>query len=97
MSLADLQQLLRAGEAYYKMTVVGDNVYALIATPQSARAVKFPSAPSSWKKKSMHCGKRFRPSKTASESLIAFDVDLARRLYTQLFQPFDAEIGTSGT
>ena len=38
--LPELQKVLRPGEAYYRMTVVGDDVYALLATSASARAVK---------------------------------------------------------
>ena len=43
ISLADLQQTLRAGEAYYRMTIVGDHLYAILITPTSARAVKLAS------------------------------------------------------
>ena len=38
--LADLQKILRPGEAYYRMTTVGDDVYALLVTPAAARAAK---------------------------------------------------------
>ena len=38
--LADLQKTLRPGEAYYRMTIVGDHVYAMLITPTSARAAK---------------------------------------------------------
>ena len=40
ISLADLQKMLRPGEAYYRMTIVGDHVYAMLVTPTSARAVR---------------------------------------------------------
>ena len=33
ISLADLQKNLRPGEAYYRMTIVGDDIYAMLATP----------------------------------------------------------------
>src|SRR4051794_3142659 len=33
ISLADLQKILRPGEAYYRITVAGDNVYAMLVTP----------------------------------------------------------------
>src|SRR5215210_5783873 len=37
--LAELQKTLRPGEAYYRMTIVGDHVYAMLITPTAARAV----------------------------------------------------------
>ena len=39
ISLADLQKSLRAGEAYYRMTTAGDQIYAILVTPTAARAV----------------------------------------------------------
>src|SRR3546814_20261931 len=40
MSLTDLQQVLREGEAYYKMVMVDDDGYAIFVTPTSARAFR---------------------------------------------------------
>ena len=40
MPLPDLQKVLTGREAYYRMTIVGDDVYAELVTPTSARAVK---------------------------------------------------------
>ena len=45
MELAELQQSLRPGEAYYKMIVVGDHAYALLATQAAARAWKIAATP----------------------------------------------------
>ena len=33
MPLASLQKILRPGEAYYRMTIVGDSIYATLVTP----------------------------------------------------------------
>ena len=38
--LPTCRRSLRAGEAYYRMTIVGDQVYAMLVTPTAARAVK---------------------------------------------------------
>src|SRR5206468_5453789 len=38
ITLADLQKMLRAGEAYYRMTIVGDQVYAMLVSANSAHA-----------------------------------------------------------
>ena len=40
ISLADLQKVLKPGEAYYRMTIVGDRVYSMLVTPTSARAIR---------------------------------------------------------
>src|SRR5205085_7227697 len=40
ISLADLQKTLRPGEAYYRMTIVGEHIYAMLITPAGAKAVK---------------------------------------------------------
>ena len=34
ISLADLQKTLRPGEAYYRMTIVGDDIYAMLGDPE---------------------------------------------------------------
>jgi hypothetical protein len=38
--LSDLQKILKNGEAYYRMTIVGDHVYGMLITPTSAHAEK---------------------------------------------------------
>ena len=40
ISLPDLQKVLNPGEAYYRMTIVGDRVYAMILTSSTAHAVE---------------------------------------------------------
>ena len=46
IALADLQKILRPGEAYYRMTTAGDNVYAMLVTP-TRRARRSWSRPAS--------------------------------------------------
>ena len=38
--LADLQKQLRPGEAYYRMTNVGESIYAVLVTPTAAHAAR---------------------------------------------------------
>lgn len=40
LTLADLQKTLRPGEAYYQLRLVGQDAYAVFATPDRSRAVK---------------------------------------------------------
>ncbi|HET9426907.1 MAG TPA: CHAT domain-containing protein, partial [Allosphingosinicella sp.] len=45
MPLAEMQALLREGEAYYKLTVLDEDVYAIFATRTTARAFRVASSP----------------------------------------------------
>ena len=38
--LGDLQKMLHAGEAYYRMTIVGDQIFAMLVTPTAAHTAK---------------------------------------------------------
>ena len=40
ITLADLQKMLKSGEAYYRMTAAGENIYAMLVTPTTATAAK---------------------------------------------------------
>src|SRR6185437_10176512 len=40
ITLPELQKILKPGEAYYRMTIVGDHVYAMMITPTAAHAIK---------------------------------------------------------
>ena len=40
MTLADLRKALRPGEAYFKLAVIGDAVYAIFVTPDDATAYR---------------------------------------------------------
>ena len=93
LSLAELQKLLREGEAYYKMTVVGDQVYAMLATPQAVRAVRVDASAKQLEEEVDALRETISTVEDGKRVTYAFDVDLARRLYTQLFQPFGAEVG----
>jgi CHAT domain-containing protein len=92
LSLPELQKLLREGEAYYKMTVVGDRVYALFATPKSARAIRI-EAPAKQLETDVDALRETISVEEAGKRVTyAFDVGLARHLFVQLFQPIEAEL-----
>jgi CHAT domain-containing protein len=91
--LGEMQKILRPGEAYYRMTIVGDHVYGMLITPTSARAVKLDAT-----------GKRLDEQVAALRDTIStvengrrttypFDVALSHQLYTELFGPFGAAMG----
>jgi CHAT domain-containing protein len=92
IALPDLQKLLREGEGYYKMTVVGDRVYALIATSRSARAVRIKASAKQLESEVDSLRETISTVEGGRRVTYAFDVGLARRLYDELFAPLEAEL-----
>ena len=92
LPLSEVQSQLREGEAYYKMTVVGDRVYALLATPKSARAVRIDASAKDLQGEVDSLRETISTVEDGKRQTFPFDVGLARKLYVQLFQPFDADL-----
>jgi CHAT domain-containing protein len=95
LALADLQRLLRPGEAYYKMVVVGDHAYAIFATAGAARAFRIAASPAELD--------RHVDALRATISLVEnnqtltypFDLEHAYALYRSLFGPVSDEVGAA--
>ena len=92
VQLATLQQSLRPGEGYYKMTLVGDAAFAMFATHDTARA---------WRIDRSAAGlagdvTKLRDSIVRIENGEAvtepFDLVRARATYLALFGPIDGEV-----
>ena len=94
LSLPELQKLLRDGEAYYKMTVVGDRVYALFATPKTARAIRIEGTAKELETAVDALRETISVEEGGKRVTYAFDVGLARNLFVQLFQPFQADLAS---
>lgn len=92
LSLPELQKLLAPGEGYYKMTVVGDRAYALLATPASARAVRIEASAKQLDGEVDSLRETISTVEGGQRMTYALDVGLARQLYVQLFQPFGGEV-----
>jgi CHAT domain-containing protein len=92
LPLADLQKQLRPGEAYYKMTVLGDEVFALLATPNSARAVKIDATAKALDDEVDSLRETISTVEDGQRMTYPLDVGLARQLYVQLFQPFGSDL-----
>jgi CHAT domain-containing protein len=92
LSLAELQKLLGPGEGYYKMTVIGDRVYAMLATPASARAVRIEASAKQLDGEVDSLRETISTVEGGQRMTYALDVGLARQLYVQLFQPFGGEV-----
>ena len=92
ISLPDLQKGLRPGEAYYKMTIVDDGIYAFLATPTSAKVTKLPISAEALDGEVTSLRETISTIDRGRQVTYAFDVPLAHKLYTDLFGPFDSEL-----
>lgn len=92
ISLADLQKILKADEAYYRMTIVGDHVYAMLITPASARSVKLQASSKQLNEQVDALRDTISKVENGQRTTYPFDVALSHQLYVELFGPFDAAI-----
>ena len=90
--LAQIQAVLRPGEGYYKVMVIGERQYALYATHDAARAFRLEPT----RRQMARDVAALRDSIVRIENDQAitdpFDAVRARKLYLQLFGPIDAEM-----
>jgi CHAT domain-containing protein len=92
MTLAELQQQLRPGEAYYKMTVAADEAYAIYATHSSARAWRIDSGPAAIERDVDALRETIAVVEDNRTITYPFDVERAHALYRSLFGPVDSEL-----
>ena len=90
--LADLQKTLKAGEAYYRMTIVGDHIYAMLVTPTSGRAVKLSANSKQLSEQVDALRDTISKVENGQRTTYPFDVALSHQMYGELFGPFDAEL-----
>ncbi|WP_246152492.1 CHAT domain-containing protein [Sphingomonas montanisoli] len=92
MSVAELQKSLRPSEAYFKVTMVQQDVYGMFVTPDEARAYRIPATT----KQLDDAVAKIRDSVVKIENgqmaTYPFDIRLARRLYLALLGPVDAQV-----
>ena len=92
--LADLQKSLRPGEGYYRMTVVEDNVYALLATATTARAVKLNIGAKDLDSEVDSLRDSITTLERGQQMIYPYDVALAHKLYVDLFGPFEGDLAS---
>jgi CHAT domain-containing protein len=92
IALADLQKALRPGEAYYRMTNVGDHVYAILVTPANARAAELTATSSQLDDQVKALRETISTVENGQRITYPFDVALSHQLYGELFGPFAAEM-----
>lgn len=90
ITLPDLQKVLRSGEAYYRLTIVNNHVYAMLITPTSARAVKLETTAKQLDAQVTALRDTISVVENGERITYPFDVALSRQLYKELLGPFDA-------
>lgn len=88
ITLAGLQKNLKPGEAYYRMTTVGDHVYAMIISPTAAHAVKLDVTSKELDEQVAALRDTISKVEGGKRTTYPFDVALSHQLYTELFGPF---------
>ena len=90
ITLPDLQKVLRSGEAYYRLTIVNNHVYAMLITPTSARAVKLETTAKQLDAQVTALRDTISVVENGERITYPFDVALSRQLYKELLGPFEA-------
>lgn len=93
--LGDLQKILRPGEVYYRMTIVGDRVYAMVATPQRAHAARLSVTAAQLADQVQALRDTISTIENGERKTYPFDVALAHQIYTELFGPFASDVAAS--
>ena len=96
IELADLQAALRPGEGYYKMMVVGDELYALSAARRAARASSSAPARARWRREVDALRNTIVRIENGEASPIR-STSSGPRALRPLFGPVDGEMPASST
>jgi CHAT domain-containing protein len=91
-ALGDLQRLLRPGEAYYKMIIVGGQAYAVFATAGRARAFRIGAGPAELDRQVDALRATISIVERNQQLTYPFDLERAFALYQSLFAPVAGEI-----
>jgi CHAT domain-containing protein len=93
LTLAELQRILRPGEAYYKMVAAGGDFYAIFATSGSARIFRLGVSPADLEREVDTLRSTISRVEEGQVLTYPFDAELAYRLFGQLFEPVAGEVG----
>lgn len=94
LDLAELQGELGADEAYYKMVLVGDEVYALWITSSNARTFRVEGGIADLDDDVAFIRDSIVVSEGGETVTYPFDVERARGLYLRLFGPVEEEMAS---
>ena len=93
LTLAELQQQLAPGEAYYKLMIVDSDAYAIFATNGAARAFRVAAGAAELDRQVDALRSTISVIENGQNLTYPFNLELAHQLYQELFGPVDAEIG----
>src|SRR2546430_2133288 len=82
--LAELQKQLKPGEAYYRMTNVGEAIYAVLVTPGAARGARLDLTTKQLDEQVLALRDTISTVENGQRMTYAFDVGLSHQLYTEL-------------
>ena len=95
IQLADLQKILHPGEAYYRMTIVGDEIYAQIVTPATADATRLEVSASQLSDQVKALRETISTVENGQRTTYPFDVALSHQVYGELFSPFASDVAAA--
>ena len=93
--LADLQKILHAGEAYYRMTIVGDQIFAMLVTPTAAHTAKLAVTAKQLSDQVQALRETISTVENGQRTTYPFDVALSHQIYEELFGPFTTEVAAA--
>lgn len=94
LDLAELQQVLRPDEAYLKMLVVGDAVYAMLIGRDDAQLWRTDTSTTDLENSVDAIRSTISTVENGKRVTYPFDAATARKLYTQLFAPVATRLPT---
>ena len=92
MKVGELQQALHADEAYYQLRLIGQDAYAVFVTAQGVRAARLATTADQLSADVARLRSSIVTIENGRTVTYPFDLALARKLYLQLFGPFNAEV-----
>jgi CHAT domain-containing protein len=95
LTLAELQGTLKAGEAYYKVTLIGDGAYAQFITPSGARSFRLPATTADLSASVAAIRDTIVKMENGVPVTEPFDLKTARSLFKTLFEPVEKELAAT--
>ena len=96
LSLDELRATLQPREAYFKLAVAGNAVYAIFADAQGATGYRLPVSASEMERKVTALRSTISTWENGVPTTYAFDVPLARELFVDLFAPVATRLARTG-
>ncbi|WP_336957868.1 CHAT domain-containing tetratricopeptide repeat protein [Sphingobium aquiterrae] len=95
LTLADMQSVLKPGEAYLKMAMLGDSLYAVYIDGAGATGYRMPISARQLAAKVAALRETISTTVNGVQATYPLDVTIARALYLDLFAPVEARLATA--